>query len=103
MKIKHSDTADVNGTSLQGYLDASYADLCKAFGTPCEGDGHKIDAEWCLAFPDGTVATVYNWKNGTNYNGDEGTPTDKIRDWHIGGHSEAAVRTVVQAFKEQSV
>lgn len=103
MKIKHSDTADVNATSLQGYIDASYADLRTAFGTPNKGDGYKVDAEWCLTFPCGTVATIYNYKDGKNYNGPSGTPKTKIRDWHIGGRGESAVRLVVQAFKEQTV
>jgi len=48
-------------TSLQGYMPARYEDLVAVFGEP-EGGGDKTTVEWCLAFEDGTVATIYDWK-----------------------------------------
>ena len=92
----HNDmTIDINGTSLQGGIDASYAELCDLFGGHHDGDGYKVDAEWYVQFADGTVATIYNWKNGKNYCGESGKPLEQIRDWHIGGNSPQA-ETLVQ-------
>lgn len=93
--------ADINFTSLQGYIDTSYNDLCNCFGDPTsDGDGYKVDAEWEITFEDGTVATIYNWKNGHNYCGDDGMPVEMITDWHIGGHNKNAVALVQQAMSE---
>lgn len=85
---------DAVGTCLQGYIDADYATLVRVFGRPSRGDGYKVDAEWCIRFDDGTIATVYNYKDGKNYLGRNGMPKTKIRDWHIGGTSKAAVERV---------
>lgn len=83
----------LNGTSLQGYIDISYKELVDKLGKPQDGDGYKVDAEWIVEFEDGTVATIYNYKDGKNYNGSSGTPKTKIRDWHIGGaNPEAAIK-----------
>ena len=74
-----------NGTHLQGHVDTSYAHLVEVFGPHTEGDEYKVDAEWAILFEDGVVATIYNYKDGYNYLGAEGTPIAGIRDWHIGG------------------
>jgi hypothetical protein len=83
-------------SSLRGCIEVSYADLVKAFGEPMhEGfDDYKSDAEWNIVFEDGTKASIYNWKDGINYCGDEGTPTEFITDWHVGGYDEKAVQRV---------
>lgn len=92
-----------SGTHLQGCItDTSYATLVDTFGEPLKDgfDDYKSDAEWLVQFDDGTVATIYNWKNGKNYCGDEeGTPTTQIREWHIGGYSGDAVDRVKQALR----
>ena len=83
-----------NGSCLQGYLDASYATLVQLFGQPDDGDGYKVDAEWTLYFADGKgggeVVTIYNYKDGKNYCGEEGTEVEDITDWHIGGRTGMA-------------
>jgi len=85
------------GTSLKGYLDISYQDLVMKFGEPpCVGDGYKVDAEWVLQFDDGDVATIYNYKDGKNYNGTSGTPVEEITHWHIGGKSPNIVDRVMK-------
>jgi len=94
---------EVNMTSLQGYIRTSYADLVGCFGAPtCDGDGYKVDAEWIITFADGVVATIYNWKDGPNYCGEDGTPVEFIREWHIGGHrgsdAEGRVHEVMDAY-----
>jgi len=89
----------IHGTSLQGYMTTEYNTLKKAFGKPNCGDEYKIDAEWDIEFSDGMVATVYNWKDGKNYLGADGTPKTKIMDWHIGGKSLEAVVRVIETLE----
>lgn len=90
------------GTSLQGYLNMTYDELTVAFGKPLtEGyDDYKSDAEWHIQFEDGLVATIYNWKNGRNYLGDEGLDYWAITDWNIGGSHPDVVARIKQIVKE---
>lgn len=98
MKFKKANPNSVNGTSLQGYVDVSYAKLCKVFGEEhSSGDGYKTDAEWGLEFEDGdqvVVATIYNYKDGKNYKGHRGKATSRIRMWHVGGNDPRALEMV---------
>lgn len=92
-----SDVARLMNSHLVGRLNAHYADLVGVLGEPGENsDPHKSDAEWLLGFPDGTVATVYNYKDGRAYLGDEGKPVEEITDWHVGGHHPDALRLVIE-------
>jgi len=95
--MKSTNSNDANGTHLQGYIDASYSELCTTFGEPSEGCGYKTDAEWVLKFDDGTIATIYNYKDGKAYLGEDGLPKQDIRDWHIGGFNKKAVELVTDA------
>ena len=82
----HNDISiNANGTCLQGYITAHYYQLVDIFGEPTESDGYKVDAEWYIEFEDGTVGTIYNWKNGPNYCGADGTPVEYITEWNVGG------------------
>lgn len=90
--MKFTTDADANMTSLQGYMQAYYHQLVEVFGEP-EGGGDKTTVEWCLEFEDGTVATIYDWKEYE-------TPMGKY-NWHIGGRSQKAVDRVTQTFKQQ--
>jgi len=92
--ITHNQSEiDLEGTSLQGYLTATYNELVAAFGRVApQFDDYKSDAEWDIQFEDGTVAAIYNWKNGVNYCGPEhGTPVQDITDWNVGARNPAAV------------
>jgi hypothetical protein len=95
----------VNGTSLQGYMDISYDEIYNILGEPnIENDGYKVDAEWGIRFQDtGEVATIYNYKTGTNYLGAEGLDPQDIRDWHIGGHSKKIVARVCKLLNTKAV
>jgi hypothetical protein len=86
----------LNGTHFQDYLDTTYKKLVDTFGEPTGNDGYKTDAEWDLVFEDGTVATIYNYKDGKNYNGDDGMDVENITDWHIGGYNKLAVERVTE-------
>ena len=75
------------GTSLMGYVETNYDRLVAVFGEPTYlGRGDKVTAEWVLEFDDGTVATVYDWK-------EDETPMGQY-EWHIGGHRRSAVDRV---------
>jgi hypothetical protein len=94
---KKTEVSNVSGTSLQGYVTTTYDRLVEVFGEPhFEGDGYKVDAEWVLETPVGT-ATIYNYKDGPNYLGTEGTPVRQITDWHVGGRTDEVVALIVNA------
>lgn len=91
-------------SSLQGKITAFYSELVKVFGEPnAENDGYKTDAEWEVEFEDGTYATIYNWKDGKNYCGEDGLPISKITDWHIGGNVHAAYEHVRDTIEEHRI
>ena len=94
-------TENIYGTSLQGYIKASYEQLLKAFGPPNPNlcDKYKTDVEWAFEFADGTVATLYNWKNGKNYCGKEGLELNDIYEWNVGGRSEKAVSRLLEKLR----
>lgn len=77
----------LDGTSFYGNtITASLADLISVLGeTHCEGTTNdKVQNEWNLELEDGTVFSVYDWKEYRRY-----TDTEEI-EWHIGGMSENA-------------
>ena len=95
-------TTNVGGTFLQGYIKASYDQLVKAFGEPHDpnGDNYKTDVEWAFEFADGTIATLYNWKNGKNYLGEaEGLELNDIYEWNVGGNSDKAVAKLLEKLR----
>lgn len=77
------------GTSLQGYVEISFAELCSELGEPApyeSGDG-KILAEWLLIDEDtGVVASVYCYK-------EKEIPLSTYK-WHVGGFNEKALALV---------
>jgi hypothetical protein len=89
-KIKNINdpSTPISGTCFQGYICATYSQLLDKFGSPGNSfDSYKTDAEWVIEFDDGTVATIYNWKDGKNYCGDSGLEVEDITEWHIGGRT----------------
>jgi hypothetical protein len=94
MKFKK---AEFESTWLQGAIDADYTDIKKVFGQPGKGDDYKVQAEWRVKFEDGTVATIYDYKQGKAYNGRHGIAK------HIGGTTKEAVRLVVETLAEAGI
>jgi hypothetical protein len=93
--MKFTKDAMCDGTSLQGYIRAYYHQLVEVFGEPDHGPNanmDKVTAEWCLEFEDGTVATIYDWKEYE-------TPMGLHR-WHIGGKDYNAVDRVTDTFTQ---
>jgi hypothetical protein len=95
MKVNDISTV-THGTHLQGYLNATYDDITETLGYPFEHgfDDMKCDAEWTIEFDDGSVATIYNWKNGKNYLGAGGLNLCDMTQWNIGGNSRHVVQMV---------
>lgn len=83
MNYKKATTKDTVGTSFKGDLKTTYNILIDTFGKPHETDLDKIQAEWRFKFEDGTVATIYDWKEYE-------TPINNVTDWHVGGNSKKA-------------
>jgi len=79
---------------LQGYVKTYRSELERVFGEPrldASFDG-KVTCEWAVAFADGTVATIYDWKSHT--------PTQhEVYQWHIGGTNDRALANVAAALK----
>lgn len=89
MKI-NSNTTEVHGTHLQGYVTTTRDHIESVLGEPLEyGEGSKVTTEWVIEFEDGTVATIYDWKRY-----EDGAPDfDEVYEWHIGGKTwDAALR-----------
>ena len=92
MKFKtHNDTKiNTNRTSLAGEIEATFEQLLTAFGTPLgQSPDNKVDVEWHVEVDehDGPI-TIYNWKDGVAYLGDEGKNPADILVWHIGANQD---------------
>ena len=80
-----------------GVIEASYNMIKTAFGDPCGSDDYKVQVEWAIQFEDGTIATIYDWKQGDLYNGEgNGTHFSKVEEWHIGGFNDKAELRVLE-------
>ena len=101
MEFKRLNWSEFNGTSRVGQIQISYNKLVEKLGEPDEGDDDKTDAEWDIKFQDGTIATIYNYKDGRNYLGPRGPAKEDITLWSIGGHSTNAAERVKELFDIQ--
>ena len=94
--MKFKAASNINGTSLQGYVEATYSELVAVFGAPSYGpddeDSDKVTCAWELELENGIVATIYDWK-------EERTPRDNHR-WHIGGYNPVAATLITSIFRD---
>lgn len=80
---------EMSGAASRGYIDTSYSNIKAKLGEPeLLDEGFKSDAEWDLKFKDGTVISIYNYKDGKNYLGSKGKSKSDITDWHVGGKGQ---------------
>jgi hypothetical protein len=88
------DNALGSGTSLQGYVTTTLADLQEVFGKPLfYAEGDKVTVHWSVVFEGKTLATIYDWKRY-----DLGTPgLTEVMQYNIGGLSKDAVYLVKKA------
>jgi hypothetical protein len=83
-KVLSIENADESGTSLQGYINATYSQLIEALGEPTynepSGDD-KVQVEWVVEF-EGNIFTIYDWKTGSR----EYTENE-LKTFNVGGKS----------------
>ena len=98
MQIINSTDIDVNGTSKQSTIRASYWELIEAFGQPTyrgpEYLDDKLNVEWVLNV-DGEVATIYDWKSSI-------VPEDNST-WNIGAFTHAAAWKIIDILNKKEV
>lgn len=90
----NNENINTNETHGLGSVTASYGLLCSLFGQPYSGDGYKTDAQWDIEFSNGAIASIYNWKNGMNYCGVEGIPTNCITRWNVAGYEHPTLTLI---------
>lgn len=96
MKITNEVMKQRTDTSLQGYVKTQYDHLVKLFGEPyTDPDNYKTDVEWIVLTPRGP-ATIYNYKNGYSYLGENGLRIEAMNEWHIGGKNAESYEWIVQ-------
>jgi hypothetical protein len=99
--MKFKTDAAFEPSCLQGHVDISYQELCEVFGNPnSNGDGYKVDAEWQIKFADGTYSTIYNYKTGRNYCGEQGMDVEDITYWHVGGMGKQSLWSIMEAIQD---
>jgi hypothetical protein len=90
MKFRTALLREVNETHLVGYLDhISHDQLIDCFGQPRPATD-KSQAEWDLVFDDGTIVTIYDYK--------QKTPAERLTFWHIGGKDSSALDRLEELF-----
>ena len=105
IKFINNKSVNMNGSSLVGFIETTYGELCAMFGTPTfeRSKGHdldKVNSEWLLSFTrngKATKASIYDWKQ-SNYRHPT-TPLGLYR-WHIGGFNTDAVLIIQDFIKE---
>ncbi len=80
------DAPNTSGSSLKGYVNATYSQLVDLLGQPTfdepSGDD-KTQVEWVVGFGD-DVFTIYDWKTyDRNYTENE------LVQFHVGGKTSA--------------
>ena len=93
-----SNTNSIAGTSFFGTtFPASVDQLVEALGAPTfEGNGGEVKTnfEWNMELEDGTVFSVYDWKEYRSIS------LDEVIDWHIGGkNGDSTVKALEQLSK----
>ena len=99
----HNDIEIHSLGGLLDYVDVTYDDLLRTFGSPHTGDEYKVDAEWDIQFEDGRIVSIYNYKDGKNYLGRKGTSVENIYKWHIGGKDRSVIKDVKEIISNSSI
>jgi hypothetical protein len=81
-KVLSNEETASSGTSLQGYINATYSQLLETLGEPTynepSGDD-KVQVEWVVEFND-NIFTIYDWKTGSR----EYTENE-LMEFNVGG------------------
>jgi hypothetical protein len=108
VKMKLIKNNNMDGTHLVGEVETTYKNLVEKFGPPHYDyktsdrlTDNKISVEWSLRFQEtNDVVTIYNWKDGKNYLGNEGDEVEDIKNWHIGGYSSKVVPMIKEVINK---
>ena len=76
------------GSTYKGQIETSFAVLCEIFGEPSLIGGRE--AHWTIKFPDGKIATIYNYTNASN---------SSCRLWNVGGFESIVVQRISRLIK----
>lgn len=91
LHYQRQTTNVLNGTSLQGYVKATFAELVSAFGQPEINPSDKVIHQWALNI-EGVICSIYDYKDHLN--------TGKPEEWHVGSKQKVAVRLIEQILAE---
>jgi hypothetical protein len=95
--MKRTDKT-ANGTSFHDHtFTATVDDLRNVLGKPKfeSNDGQdKCNFDWIMETEDGTVFTVYDWKEYRQL------AEDEVIEWHIGGRSGADTEKALLEMRE---
>lgn len=80
-----TEDVDISGTRKQGKLFASIEEIRRQFGEPDTGYP-KSTYHWQVRFPDGSVATIYDY-----YSKNRHVSETETAEWSVGGRSIEAV------------
>ena len=102
-KDEHTGT---NGTHGQGDIVIEYDKLVEVLGEPLHSDGYKSQCEWVVEFnPKNSprqIATIYDWKLGKQYLGEEGVDKEDNKYWNIGGFNNIVVKYLASLFDQSN-
>lgn len=85
---------NVIGTSFHyGVIYNTAEEISNVLGTYCTGDKDKVWREWMRVTDDGTVFTVYDWKDGY-------VSETKPLYYHIGTTTAEETKKIVEILKE---
>ena len=80
--FKSYDAPNTDGSSLKGYVNATYEELVGLLGFPTfnepSGDD-KVQVEWVVEYK-GEIFTIYDWKTFSRY-----YTENVLERFHIGG------------------
>ena len=101
--LEVGNTVDAVGTSLQGYVMATYAELEAVFGEnlgPSDKVFNEFRGEITVYNPvldcyDDHTVTLYDWKEDSPYTARTGTYR-----WHVGGYNADAPYLVEDALED---
>ena len=103
----------LDGSSLKGYMKATYEEIVGCFGNPTTVMGDKTTVEWDVelrvVYDDkrrrvendddefSIFATIYDWKRNSRH-----APEGEY-EWHVGGWNKDAVHAVTLAVENYRV
>jgi hypothetical protein len=80
-----TDGVGIGGTRRVGTVRASRKELRRHFGEPSNGYP-KTTYHWSVRFPDGTVATIYDYRQSNRH-----ASEDETVKWSVGGQNSDAI------------